>query len=171
MMATEVYIGIGSNLEQPLHQVLSALRELATLPETQLTGISRLYQSVPMGPPGQPDYVNAVARLHTHLPPETLLDQLQAIEQAHGRVRTIHWGPRTLDLDILLFGNLTLNTPRLQVPHRELPNRNFVLYPLADLAPALVLPDGRSLASLLEGCPSEGLSVISDPTANPDDLA
>jgi len=170
-MVTDVFIGIGSNLEQPLQQVLSAFNALKSIPDTTLVGVSRLYRSAPVGPAGQPDYVNAAALLKTSLAPEALLDQLQAIELAQGRVRTIHWGPRTLDLDILLFGDLALDTPRLHVPHRELTRRNFVLYPLADLAPELVLPDGRSLQSLLQGCPPEGLSVISDPIANPDDLA
>src|SRR5690606_3445955 len=165
-MVTDVFIGIGSNLEQPLQQVLSAFNALKSLPDTELQGASRLYRSAPLGPAGQPDYVNAAAHLKTRLAPEALLDQLQAIALAHGRVRTIHLGPRTLDLDILLFGELTLDTPRLHVPHRELTRRNFALYPLADLAPKLILPDGRSLQSLLQGCPPAGLSVISDSTAN-----
>lgn len=163
------YIGIGSNLEEPLQQVRRALHALEQLPHSRLDGVSRLYRSAPVGPAGQPDYVNAAARVVTELGPEQLLDQLQAIENSHGRVRTIRWGPRTLDLDILLYGSLTLDTPRLHVPHRELANRSFVLYPLADLDADLVLPDGTCLSHLVDGCPPDGLSVISDPTANPDD--
>src|SRR5690554_6761671 len=170
-MATDVFIGIGSNLENPLQQVLTAFEALKAIPESELQGVSRLYRSTPIGPAGQPDYVNAAAWLQTRLAPEALLDQLQGIEVTQGRVRTIHWGSRTLNLDIWLFGDLELDPPRLHFPRRELTRRNFVLYPLADLAPALVLPDGRSLQSLLQGCPPEGLSVISDPIANPDDLA
>lgn len=168
---TTAYIGLGSNLEQPLQQVQGAIEALAQLPGSRLIAVSRLYRSEPLGPPGQPDYVNGVAALDTSLEPEALLDQLQAIENRHGRVRTLRWGPRTLDLDLLLFGGQVINTPRLTVPHPEMARRSFVLYPLADIAPALVLPDGRSLDSLLQGCPPAGLSVISDPTANPDDLA
>ena len=155
------YIGLGSNLDDPLTQVQCALERLALLPDTQLIGQSRLYRSAPVGPEGQPDYINAVACLDTTLSPEALLDQLQHLEHQQGRVRTLRWGPRTLDLDILLYEALTLQTPRLTLPHPEMTNRNFVLYPLADLAPDLILPNGQSLRSLLDGCPSTGLSVIS----------
>jgi len=155
------YIGLGSNLDDPLAQVQRALERLAELPDTRLIGQSRLYRSAPVGPEGQPDYINAVACLETALSPEILLDHLQQLEHQQGRVRTLRWGPRTLDLDILLYDALVLQTPRLTLPHPEMINRSFVLYPLADLAPDLILPTGQSLQSLLDGCPSTGLSVIS----------
>ncbi len=156
------YIGLGSNLDNPHGQLMRAFEALAQLPDSALVARSPLYRSAPVGPP-QPDYLNAVARLDTHLEPLALLDALQAIEQDHQRVRRQHWGPRTLDLDLLLYDDQTLNTPRLTVPHPEMAKRAFVLYPLADIAPQLTLPTGTSLASLLAVCPFEGLERL-----NPD---
>ncbi|SEB09752.1 2-amino-4-hydroxy-6-hydroxymethyldihydropteridine diphosphokinase [Marinobacterium iners] len=155
------WIGLGSNLEDPLVQVSTALQELKLLPDTTLAARSSLYRSDPVGPPGQPDYINAVAALDTRLEPETLLDALQAIEQMHQRVRKIHWGPRTLDLDLLLYGDQVISTPRLTVPHAYMTERNFVLWPLAELAPELILPDGRPLNTLLQHCPLGTLEKIS----------
>jgi 2-amino-4-hydroxy-6-hydroxymethyldihydropteridine diphosphokinase len=155
------WIGLGSNLEDPLAQVSTALQELRLLPDTTLAARSSLYRSDPVGPPGQPDYINAVAALDTRLEPETLLDALQAIEQMHQRVRKIHWGPRTLDLDLLLYGDQVISTPRLTVPHAYMTERNFVLWPLAELAPELILPDGRPLNTLLQHCPLGTLEKIS----------
>src|SRR5690606_18668731 len=124
-MVTDVFIGIGSNLEQPLQQVLSAFNALRSLPDTELQGASRLYRSAPLEPARHLDYGNAAAHLIARPAPDALLDQLQATVLGYGRVRTILWGPRPLDLDILLFGELTLDTPRLHFPHRELTRRNF----------------------------------------------
>lgn len=155
------WIGLGSNLEDPLAQVSTALQELTQLPDTTLAARSSLYRSDPVGPPGQPDYINAVAALDTRLEPEALLDALQAIEQMHQRVRKIHWGPRTLDLDLLLYGDQVISTPRLTVPHAYMTERNFVLWPLAELAPELILPDGRPLNTLLQHCPLGTLEKIS----------
>lgn len=155
------WIGLGSNLEDPLAQVSTALQELKQLPDTTLAARSSLYRSDPVGPPGQPDYINAVAALDTRLEPEALLDALQAIEQMHQRVRKIHWGPRTLDLDLLLYGDQVISTPRLTVPHAYMTERNFVLWPLAELAPELILPDGRPLNTLLQHCPMGTLEKIS----------
>ncbi len=155
------WIGLGSNLEDPLAQVSTALQELRLLPDTTLAARSSLYRSDPVGPPGQPDYINAVAALDTRLEPEALLDALQAIEQMHQRVRKIHWGPRTLDLDLLLYGDQVISTPRLTVPHAYMTERNFVLWPLAELAPELILPDGRPLNTLLQHCPMGTLEKIS----------
>ncbi|GAB4300328.1 MAG: 2-amino-4-hydroxy-6-hydroxymethyldihydropteridine diphosphokinase [Thiohalomonadaceae bacterium] len=162
MAAVRAYIGLGSNLEHPTEQLRRALDALAQLPQTRLAGCSRFYRSVPLGPQDQPDYVNAVAAIDTELAPEALLDALQAVETAQGRVRLRRWGPRTLDLDVLLYGNEVLATPRLTVPHPGLAERSFVLHPLAELAPGLVLPDGRSLAALLEQCDSTGLEPLAD---------
>jgi 2-amino-4-hydroxy-6-hydroxymethyldihydropteridine diphosphokinase len=160
----QVFVGLGSNLENPRHQVETALAELAALENTSLLAQSRLYRSRAVGPE-QPDYINAVALLETQLAPLELLDQLQQLEQAHGRVRLEHWGPRTLDLDILLVGNEQIDSERLSVPHPYLTQRNFVLYPLADIAPELVLPSGVALRDLLSHCPTKGLTVIDDEEA------
>lgn len=121
--------------------------------------VSPLYESVAVGPE-QPNYLNAVASGTTQLMPEVLLDQLQAIEHKHGRERLIHWGPRTLDLDLLLYEDQTIQTERLQVPHPQIPYRNFVLAPLIDLQPKLTLPNGVSIASLLSSIGRDGLTKL-----------
>lgn len=160
-LAVTAFIGLGSNLDDPRQQVESALRELAELPDTTLAAQSGLYRSAPMGPPGQPDYINAVARLGTRLAPEALLDALQAIEARHGRVRGgERWGPRTLDLDILLYADARIDSPRLQIPHPGLVERNFVLHPLAEIAPDLDIPGAGPLRVLLARCPSAGLERL-----------
>jgi 2-amino-4-hydroxy-6-hydroxymethyldihydropteridine diphosphokinase len=156
------YIGLGSNLEDPLAQVTGAFVELAELPLTSLLARSSLYSSHAVGPE-QPDYINAVALLDTQLAPLALLDALQAIEQAHQRVRIQHWGPRTLDLDLLLYSDQVIDEERLTVPHPYLTQRSFVLYPLADITPNLHLPDGTPLADLLSRCPADGLLRLSSP--------
>ncbi|WP_027328566.1 2-amino-4-hydroxy-6-hydroxymethyldihydropteridine diphosphokinase [Marinimicrobium agarilyticum] len=159
MSRVHSYIGLGSNLDAPREQVERAFDELARLPHSRLLARSPLYRSAPVGPP-QPDYINAVAQLETTLPPLELLDELQRLEQAHQRVRREHWGPRTLDLDLLLYGEQTIDHPRLQVPHPEMPRRAFVLYPLADITPELTLPSNTPLESLLAQCPFEGLERL-----------
>lgn len=156
------YIGLGSNLEDPLAQVKRAFDELAELPQTTLMARSAIYSSRAIGPE-QPDYINAVALLDTHLAPLALLDALQAIEQAHRRVRVQHWGPRTLDLDLLLYDEQIINDERLKVPHPYLTQRSFVLYPLADITPHLHLPDGTPLADLLNQFPVDGLQRLPSP--------
>ena len=157
-----VYIGLGSNLAEPQQQLRGALMALDALPDSRLVAVSSLYASDPLGPADQPRYNNAVAALDTSLSPLQMLDALQAIEQAQGRERkTERWGPRTLDLDILLFGERLLDEPRLTIPHYHLHARAFVLYPLAEIAPAeLQLPDGRKLAALLAACPFEGIERL-----------
>lgn len=156
------YIGLGSNLATPLQQLRSALQALNALPHSQLIAQSSFYASDPLGPADQPRYVNAVAALDTDLSPLALLDALQRIELEQGRTRKAErWGPRTLDLDILLFGNLQLDEPRLTVPHYHMHARAFVLYPLAEIAPQLQLPDGRTLNDLLAACPYVGLERLS----------
>ncbi len=152
----EVYIGLGSNLDDPAHQVRRAAEALGKLPLTERLGLSRLYASRPVGPQDQPDFINAVARLRTHLSPLALLDQLQALEQRHRRVRQRHWGPRTLDLDLLLYGNQRIDVARLSVPHPEMCRRAFVLIPLAELSPGLALPDGRAVATLARHAEAAG---------------
>ena len=156
-----IYIGMGSNLAAPDQQLRSAIAALALLPGTALVGVSDFYQSDSLLL-GQPRYTNAVAALDSSLAPLALLDALQAIENGQGRERLERWGPRTLDLDILLFGDRLIDEPRLKVPHYQMHLRAFVLYPLAELAPAeLQLPDGRTLAELLKACPFVGLERLS----------
>ena len=155
-----VYIGLGSNLADPAEQLRNAVRALAQLPETELAGVSAFYQSDSLLP-GQPRYTNAVAALDSGLAPLILLDALQAIEIDQGRERHERWGPRTLDLDILLFGDRLIDEPRLKVPHYHMQARPFVLYPLAELVPAdLRLADGRTLRDLLAECPFVGLERL-----------
>ena len=156
-----IYIGMGSNLADPAEQLRSAVDALGQLPETELVGVSAFYQSDSLLP-GQPRYTNAVAALDSALAPLDLLDALQAIENDQGRERLERWGPRTLDLDILLFGDRLIDEPRLKVPHYHMQERAFVLYPLAELATEdLRLADGRTLADLLAACPFVGLERLS----------
>ena len=159
---TEVltYIGLGSNLDNPESQVKTAIEALAGLSQIRLQDHSSLYRSAPMGPQDQPDYVNAVAKLSTGLEPEALLDKLQGIERAQGRVRAQRWGPRTLDLDILLYGQRVLATERLKIPHPGIAERSFVLYPLAEINGQLEIPGLGRVQSLLEQCPDAGLSRL-----------
>jgi 2-amino-4-hydroxy-6-hydroxymethyldihydropteridine diphosphokinase len=155
---TPAYIALGSNLRCPETQLRRAVAALATLPQAQLTRVSPVYRSPAVGPGEQPDYLNAVALLNTGLPAETLLDALQQIENAQGRVREIHWGARTLDLDILLYGQDCIESNRLSIPHPAMSRRNFVLYPLVDLAGInLQLPDGTVLGTLVAACARGGL--------------
>lgn len=162
-MKTDAFIGLGSNLQEPAAQLAKAVAELAALPNTTFVAQSPFYASRPVGPQDQPDYVNGAVWLSTELAPHTLLDQLQAIEQVHGRERLRHWGPRTLDLDLLVFGNQTLDDDRLTVPHRELPNRDFVLQPLLDLKPDLTLPNNVAIATLRAQCPDNWLRRLTSP--------
>jgi 2-amino-4-hydroxy-6-hydroxymethyldihydropteridine diphosphokinase len=154
------YIGLGSNLDDPVDQVNRAIKQLAELSETGISAHSGLYCSSPMGGMDQPDYVNAVARVDTRLGPEELLTELQAIETAHGRVRNEHWGARTLDLDLLLYGLTTIDTPDLKVPHPGISERAFVLYPLYEIAPDLEIPGLGSLSVLIENCSAEKPKII-----------
>jgi 2-amino-4-hydroxy-6-hydroxymethyldihydropteridine diphosphokinase len=158
-MIERVYIGLGSNLADPAEQLRDAIKAMARLPQSSLSGVSSFYVSDSLLA-GQPRYTNAVAAIDTSLPPLTLLDALQAIENDQGRERLERWGPRTLDLDILLFGNRLIDEPRLKVPHYQMQERTFVLYPLAELAPGLTFADGRRLDDLLAGCPFEGLERL-----------
>lgn len=164
--AVTAYIGIGSNLAHPHAQVLRAVEGLRAIPASRLLAVSPWYGSHPVGgPTGQPDYINGVACLQTRLAPLALLDALQAIEQQQGRERHTRWGARTLDLDLLLYGDDSIDDERLTVPHPRLAERAFVLVPLADLAPGLQLPNGCSVASLLRQTATAGLWPLagSDP--------
>ncbi len=150
------YVALGSNLGDRHAHLAAALDALAALPGTRLLATSPIYETAPLGPPGQQDYLNAVARLATELSPLDLLDALLAIERTRGRVRAERWGPRTLDLDLLLHGDATLHDPRLTLPHPAMLTRAFVLAPLHDLAPDLVLA-GRTVAQHLAGLDISGV--------------
>ena len=146
----DVYIGLGSNLDDPVKQLNKALAAISHLPETELTTMSSFYRTQPVGPQDQPDYINAVARARTRLPAVVMLGELQNIEQQQGRVRTTQWGPRTIDLDLLLYGGEIINSPGLQVPHPEMHRRGFVLYPLAEISPQINIPGRGMLKELLK---------------------
>lgn len=156
------YVGLGSNLAQPISQVEQALQALASLPGTTLIAHSSLYRTRPVGPQDQPDFVNAVAGLSTALLPEELLDELQHLEQQQGRVRSgERWGPRSLDLDLLLYGGQVIASERLQVPHPRMTERAFVLYPLAEIAPIdLEIPGKGQLRELLETLSEDGIERL-----------
>jgi 2-amino-4-hydroxy-6-hydroxymethyldihydropteridine diphosphokinase len=156
------YIGLGSNLANPVSQLQAARDAMAALPEVHAIACSRFYRSAPMGPSDQPDYVNAVMAIETDRPPLDLLHDLQAIETAQGRVRSgDRWGPRTLDLDLLLYGDQMIASAELTVPHPGLSQREFVLYPLREVAPPdLRVPGAGPLADLVARCPLRGLTVI-----------
>ena len=159
--SSQAFVAIGSNLDGPLRQVEAAFADLARIEQTSLEARSALYRSAPMGPPDQPHYVNAVAALSTRLTPASLLNALQSIEAARGRCRDgPKWGPRNLDLDLLLHGDTVISTPLLTLPHPGLTARNFVVYPLADVAPDLVLPDGQRLTEVLARLGDEGLQRL-----------
>lgn len=146
---TLCYLGLGSNLDHPARQIERAMVQLRQWPDCRCIARSSLYASAPIGPQDQPDFINAVIALDTSLPPLALLDAAQALEQAAGRKRLRHWGERTLDVDVLLYGNEIIDLARLSVPHPQLHQRAFVLKPLAEIAPDLVLPDGSRLTELL----------------------
>ena len=155
------YIGLGSNLADPAGQIKSARAEISALAHVQELAFSHLYHSPPMGPQDQPDYVNAVMAIATTLPALDLLHSLQRIEHEQGRVRTgERWGARTLDLDLLLYGDQQIDVPELIVPHVGISERAFVLYPLFEIAPQLRIPGKGKLADLLTQCPLDGLKRL-----------
>jgi 2-amino-4-hydroxy-6-hydroxymethyldihydropteridine diphosphokinase len=152
------YVGLGSNLDDPAAQLSRALQALACLPDTRLVAVSGRYRNPPMGPAGQPDYLNAVAGLLTRLSPQALLAALQGIEHEQGRRRDgPRWGPRTMDLDLLAYGSARLESDALTLPHPGIRSRPFVLVPLAEVAPGLHLPDGQSVAALAAAVDATGL--------------
>lgn len=156
---TLAYIALGSNQASPLEQVSSALDALAAIPQSRMVATSSFYRTPPLGPQDQPDYLNAAVVLDTDLSAEALLDHIQRIELEHGRVRKEErWGPRTLDLDIMLFGNEVIHTDRLTVPHYDMKNRAFMLVPLLEIAPECRFPDGRSVAEILARLSQEGIT-------------
>ncbi len=154
------FIGLGSNLKDPLLQLRAAVQSLDKLTGVGTLDLSSVYQTEPMGPADQPDYLNAVARLSTQLSATRLLDHLQLIENRAGRIRDRRWGPRSLDLDLLLYGQETINSLRLTVPHRGIAERSFVLYPLAELEPGLLIPGKGPVGDLLDRCPRLGIRQL-----------
>jgi 2-amino-4-hydroxy-6-hydroxymethyldihydropteridine diphosphokinase len=154
-----VFIGIGSNLQDPALQVQKAIIALRSLSYTKLLKSSSLYVSQPLGPGEQPPYINAVAEVETQLSPASLLAHLQELENQQGRVRKERWGPRTIDLDILLYGKEVLITEKLIIPHVALKEREFVIYPLSEIAEHLILPDGEALSDVKRRCPLRGLHI------------
>ena len=146
----KAYIGLGSNLDDPQSQLKKAIISLEMMPSTSVVKTSSFYRSKPVGPQDQPDYINAVVELDTELSASVLLDYLQAIENEQGRERKIKWGARTLDLDILLFGDEIINDDRLQVPHVEMHNRGFVLLPLNEIFSDCMIPGVGTVSSLLQ---------------------
>lgn len=161
-MARELcFIGLGSNLGASTETLASASESVKSIDTVEEFRLSSYYQSKPHGPQDQPDYINAVASFTVSLESEVLLDCLQAIENTHGRVRTgAQWTARTLDLDILLYGNHQIETQRLNVPHPWMTRREFVLYPLYEIAPDLVLPDGTLLKGYLDEVSGVSLQLI-----------
>ena len=152
------YIGLGSNLQDPSAQLQTALLAMAGLPDCRLIAVSDFYATPPMGPAGQPEYVNAAAGMLTQLQPARLLAALKAIERTQGRpLDSPRWGPRIIDLDIIAMGELCCNETGLRIPHAGAAQRNFVLRPLADLAPALELPGAGRVDQLLARLGEEGL--------------
>lgn len=157
----DAYIGLGSNLDDPQAHIIRALEELKQLPGSRLAGHSSLYVTSPVGPQSQPDYINAACRLDTELGAHELLEQLQAIEYRHGRLREgEQWGPRTLDLDLLLYGSGIIDMPDLKVPHKELHRRCFVLQPLHEIAGNVVVPGHGPVSALLAAADCNGVRKL-----------
>lgn len=157
-MMQRAYIALGSNLAEPLKQVTVAVEAINAL--GSVITVSPWYQTTAIGPGEQPDYVNGVLLLETALTPLALLDALQQIEQQQGRVRDIRWGARTLDLDILLFEDLTIHNERLDIPHPRMTERGFVMYPLADIAAELILPNGERVLDVKNRLSQQGLEKL-----------
>lgn len=157
---TVAYVGIGSNLNEPVRQVKDALLELDRIPLSRVLGRSSLYKSAPLGYADQADFVNAVGALETALEPEKLLDELLSIEVRHGRRRSFANAPRSLDLDLLLFGQLELQTERLTIPHPRMHERAFVLRPLLELSAEISIPGKGSARSLLKNCAGQIVEKI-----------
>ena len=158
MTNVTAYIGLGSNLATPASQIEDARQAIDALHKIQEIAFSSLFRSPPMGPQDQPDYINAVMAIETELSALALLRSLQKIELDQGRVRKDHrWGARTLDLDILLYGEQLVNEPDLIIPHYGLAKRSFVLYPLQEIAPEIQIPGLGTITALINNCPLDGL--------------
>ncbi len=154
------YVGLGSNLDDPASQLRAAMRALDRIAQTRVRRASHLYRTPPWGRTDQPEFVNAVVELETALTPQALLSALQVIERAAGRERIERWGPRVLDLDLLLHGEATCDAPGLCLPHPHLHQRAFVLLPLSELAPDLSVPGRGTVRCLLATVDCAGIEAI-----------
>ena len=160
-LKTRAYIGIGSNLGNRHHNCLQAVKRLGQIPDVEVTGVSEWYLTKPVGVDGQDWYVNGVISLGVKIAPQGLLERLMRVEQDMGRVRKERWGPRVIDLDILLFGEKIIHEDNLIVPHPRMHVRRFVLVPMADLAPGMIHPTlGTTMTQLLNGLPDDGQEVV-----------
>jgi 2-amino-4-hydroxy-6-hydroxymethyldihydropteridine diphosphokinase len=157
---TIAYIGLGSNMDVPKQHITDAIESLDAIQSTRKIKVSSLYRSKPVGPQDQDDYINAVAQIETELEPLALLNCLQTIENEHDRVRKERWGPRTLDLDILMFGDEIIKNDRLTIPHPEMLNRCFVLVPLVEIEPECVIPEKGLVRELLSNVDQDGLEKL-----------
>jgi 2-amino-4-hydroxy-6-hydroxymethyldihydropteridine diphosphokinase len=165
MTGITAYVALGANLDDPAAQVRAGIVALAALPGTRLIAQSSLYRTAPVGYADQPDFINAVAAVETHLSPRELLNALLATEQNHGRVRAFANAPRTLDLDVLLYADAQIHEEGLTIPHPRMHERAFVLVPLAEIAPQCVIPGRGSVSALLHGIDAGGVARIVAPAA------
>ncbi|MDF2941040.1 MAG: folK [Gammaproteobacteria bacterium] len=159
-LKVKAYLGLGSNLNNPVEQIKQAIVEIAEFETTAVLAQSSLYESAPLGPQDQPHFINAVLAIETELSPLDLLKACQTLELKHGRVKKRHWGERTLDIDILLYGNEIIDLPELTVPHKGLKQRNFVIQPLAEIAPDLCLASGETVKNLNQNLQAFHLNKI-----------
>ena len=157
---TIVYIGLGSNMESPKQQIKSAIKSIEGIAAIQVLSVSSLYKSKPIGPQNQDDYINAVAKIGTDLKPHELLECMQGIENGQGRIRKKRWGPRTLDLDILMFGDEIIKDDKLTIPHSDIENRSFVLAPLAEIDFNCLIPGKGMARDLLAIIGQDDLEII-----------
>ncbi len=157
----DVYIGLGSNLDNPLNQLQKALASIEAHPEIDIEAVSSFYANPPMGP-AEHDFINAVAKIVTSIPAQELLVFFQGIELKQNRVKKIKWGPRTIDLDILLYGRKIINLPNLVIPHPGLSQRAFVAWPLLEIAPDLILPNGLPLKQIAKQLDRKLLTLVRD---------
>lgn len=163
------FIALGGNLSkpgrQPADEIKLALRELDTLTDTRVLGHSSLYRTAPVGYDNQPDFINAVAEVETSLSPLALLHAILALETQHGRVRPFPNAPRILDLDLLLYDQVTMNSPELTLPHPRMHERGFVLLPLAEIAPTLALAAHGEVSTLARQCADQGVERLEENAA------
>lgn len=159
---SRAFIALGSNLQQPQQQVQQAISELASLPKTSLIKHSSLYRTAPVGYDNQPDFINAAAEIETDLAPLELLHALLALESTHGRERPFPNAPRVLDLDLLLYDDMVMNTDELTLPHPRMHERGFVLLPLAEIAPDLIIPEYGNITQLAQTCIDQGVEKVSN---------
>jgi len=154
------YLGLGSNQGDSERLLAQAVEMVGRLPHTRVEAVSRMYRTAPVGGPEQPDYLNQVAAIATGLSPRELLAGTQGIEQALGRIRTVRWGPRTMDIDILWYYGVTVSEADLEVPHPRAGQRRFVLAPWAEIAPSVVLPGGRTVQEALEALQGQAVELL-----------